>query len=110
VLFELVKRSFDPAGILNPGVKVPVEGQRAIEAVKYDPAIEALPAAARRALDLVARERGYDRLRLALVDAADEAGDDGRRPVPPASAAGPADAGVGAEYEAERPRGAGEPG
>ena len=29
-LFALLKRAFDPDGILNPGVKVPLAGQRAI--------------------------------------------------------------------------------
>ncbi|MGI8497765.1 MAG: FAD-binding oxidoreductase [Gemmatimonadaceae bacterium] len=67
-LFALVKRCFDPKGIFNPGVKVPVEGQLPIEDIKYDPALPPLPAAARSALDLVERERRYDRFRLSLVD------------------------------------------
>ena len=67
-LFREVKRCFDPAGILNPGVKVPLDGQQPLEAVKYDPDLPPLPPAARAALDLVARERGYDRFRLALLD------------------------------------------
>ena len=33
-LFREVKGCFDPAGILNPGVKVPLEGHRPIETVK----------------------------------------------------------------------------
>jgi len=68
VLFELVKRSFDPAGILNPGVKVPVPGESPLGAIKYDPALEPLPAAARAALDRVARDRAYGELRLAMLD------------------------------------------
>jgi hypothetical protein len=48
-------------------VKVPVGDQRAIEDVKYDPALPALPAAARDALGRVERERGYARFRLSLV-------------------------------------------
>src|SRR4051812_8483484 len=35
--FAAVKRAFDPAGILNPGAKVAVEGERAVADVKYDP-------------------------------------------------------------------------
>jgi hypothetical protein len=63
----LVKRAFDPNGILNPGVKIPLPGQKAIDAVKYDPAIDALPADARRALETVERERAYARFRLDLL-------------------------------------------
>jgi FAD/FMN-containing dehydrogenase len=66
-LFGLVKRTFDPAGVFNPGAKLALRGQRAIEAVKYDPALPALPAAARRALDVVERDRAYSRLRLDLL-------------------------------------------
>jgi FAD/FMN-containing dehydrogenase len=69
-LFAATKRAFDPTGILNPGVKVPANGQRALGAIKYDPALPALPAAARRALDHVAATRDYGADRLALVDAA----------------------------------------
>ena len=66
-LFASVKRAFDPTGVFNPGVKVPVEGQRAIEDVKYDPTLPTLPVAARDALDRIERERGYARFRLSLV-------------------------------------------
>ncbi len=65
--FALIKHAFDPEGILNPGVKVPVAGQKAIDAVKYDPSEQALPRAARMALDVVERERAYARLRLDLL-------------------------------------------
>ena len=67
-LFARVKRSFDPTGILNPGVKVPLDGQRAIETVKYDPSLPLLPERAREALDLVEAERAYDQFRLALLE------------------------------------------
>lgn len=67
-LFERVKGSFDPVGVLNPGVIVPVAGQRAIDDVKYDPALPPLPPAARAVLDRVERERAYARSRLALLD------------------------------------------
>jgi FAD/FMN-containing dehydrogenase len=65
--FALVKHAFDPDGILNPGVKVPLAGQRAVAEIKYDPALPPLPAPARRALDRVERERGYARFRLDLL-------------------------------------------
>jgi hypothetical protein len=77
-LFALVKRAFDPAGILNPGVKVPLPGQRPVADVKYDPALPPLPAAARRALDHVADARAYARHRLALLDALPPAADGSR--------------------------------
>jgi FAD/FMN-containing dehydrogenase len=74
-VFAAVKRAFDPAGVLNPGVKVALAGQRPLGDVKYDPALPALPAAARRALDHVAERRDYaaDRLGL-LARFADEGG------------------------------------
>ncbi len=67
--FALVKRCFDPAGILNPGVKVPLPGQIAITDVKYDPALPPLPAAAARGLETVERDRKYGEYRLALLEA-----------------------------------------
>ena len=66
-LFAATKAAFDPEGILNPGVKVPLAGARALEAIKYDPALGPLPAAAREALDLVVREKGWGRHRLGLL-------------------------------------------
>ena len=67
--FALVKRCFDPAGILNPGVKVPLPGQRAVTQVKYDPLLPPLPEAAARALEIVERDRAYGEFRLALLEA-----------------------------------------
>lgn len=67
-IFARVKSSFDPVGVLNPGVIVPLGGQRAIGDVKYDPALPPLPPAARATLDRVERERAYARSRLALLD------------------------------------------
>jgi hypothetical protein len=67
--FALVKRCFDPGGIFNPGVKVP-SGSKPPPLggdVKYDPTIPPLPAAARRALDGVERDRGYAKFRLDLL-------------------------------------------
>ena len=68
--FALVKRAFDPRGVLNPGVKVPLAGQRAVERIKYDPALPAVPPAARAVLDAVERDRAYARFRLEMLDAA----------------------------------------
>ena len=64
-----VKRAADPAGRLNPGVIVPLPGQRALRDIKYDPALPPLPGAARAALDEIARTRSWQRARLELVDA-----------------------------------------
>jgi FAD/FMN-containing dehydrogenase len=66
-LFEMIKRFFDPSGILNPGVKIPVAGQRPIENVKYDSALPSLLSEARAALDRVADERAYSTFRLSLI-------------------------------------------
>jgi FAD/FMN-containing dehydrogenase len=66
-LFAAIKRAFDPDGVLNPGVKVPLPNQRAIDVVKYDPALDALPENAARALAMVEKERAYARFRLDLL-------------------------------------------
>ena len=67
--FGMVKDAFDPLGILNPGVKLPSAGAPALGgAVKYDRALEPLPAAARRALDIVQRDRAWNRSRLELLE------------------------------------------
>jgi FAD/FMN-containing dehydrogenase len=68
--FAAVKRAFDPAGILNPGAKVAIEGERAVVDVKYDPSLPPLPEPARAALTRVEGERAYARSRLALLDEA----------------------------------------
>ncbi|HWJ22005.1 MAG TPA: FAD-linked oxidase C-terminal domain-containing protein, partial [Gemmatimonadaceae bacterium] len=67
-LFARVKAAFDPAGVLNPGVIVPLPGQRATGDIKYDPALPPLPAPARAALARVEGERAYARFRLALLE------------------------------------------
>jgi hypothetical protein len=66
--FAVVKAAFDPLGILNPGVKVPLPNQRPIDDVKYDPALAPLPDAARAVLERVERERAYARSRLELLE------------------------------------------
>ena len=67
-LFARVKRAFDPAGVLNPGVIVPLPGQWSIGEVKYDPALPAPPAAALAVLQRVERDRAYASFRLAMLD------------------------------------------
>lgn len=67
-LFARVKLAFDPLGILNPGVKVPIAGEDPLGSVKYDPSLPALPADARTALDRVVRERAWASFRLGLVE------------------------------------------
>lgn len=74
--FRLVKEALDPAGLLNPGVKVPQPGQRALGSIKYDPAEASPPPHAAAALREVERRRLYARSRLELLDEA--RGDAGR--------------------------------
>jgi hypothetical protein len=66
-LFALVKKAFDPSGILNPGVKVPLSGQKPLGDIKYDPSLAPLPDEARQALDKIADERAYSTFRLSLI-------------------------------------------
>ena len=66
--FSALKRSFDPANIFNPGVKVPLPGQHALSDIKYDPSLPPLPEAARKALDGVVSQRAYNRHRLSLIE------------------------------------------
>ena len=66
----MVKTAFDPDEILNPGVKIPLPGQKPIADVKYDPTLPSLPFEARKALDFIATERAYATSRLSLIDRA----------------------------------------
>ena len=68
--FGDVKSAFDPAGILNPGVKVMVARQSALGEIKYDPGLRPLPTRARAALDRVEQQRAYAQSRLDLLDGA----------------------------------------
>jgi FAD/FMN-containing dehydrogenase len=68
-LFAAVKHSFDPEGLLNPGVKVPRPGDVPLGDLKVDPTLAPLPPAARAALDRVTRERRWDLHRLDLLPA-----------------------------------------
>ena len=54
--------------MLNPGVKVATARERALDVIKYDPALASLPAKAKAALERVERDRGYAKFRLALLD------------------------------------------
>ena len=70
--FAAVKHAFDPDGLLNPGAKIGLPGAHAVDRVKYDPALPALPVDARQALARVERERVYARFRLELLTEADD--------------------------------------
>lgn len=72
--FATVKRAFDPDALLNPGAKVATPNERAVDRVKYDPALPPLPDAARSALDMVERDRAYARPRLDLLAEAESIG------------------------------------
>jgi len=65
--FAAVKTALDPDRRLNPGVKVPLSGERPLGDIKYDPALEPPPAAAKRALARVERDRAYATPRLTLL-------------------------------------------
>ena len=65
--FSALKTAFDPRNILNPGVKVALPGQKALDRIKYDPSLPALPEPARAALDDVVRRRAYSEFRLSLI-------------------------------------------
>jgi FAD/FMN-containing dehydrogenase len=65
--FSQVKAAFDPQNIFNPGVKVPLAGQKPLGDIKYDPSLPPLPEKARAALDDVVKSRAYDRFRLSLI-------------------------------------------
>ena len=67
--FAMIKHAFDPAGILNPGVKVPTAGEVSIHDIKYDPTLPPLPKAAAEALKFVTDDRAYSRFRLDMLNA-----------------------------------------
>ena len=68
--FGEVKRAFDPTGILNPGVKVPVTDETPLGDIKYDPNLASLTKPAQSALETVEGRRAYARSRLDLLDGA----------------------------------------
>jgi len=65
--FGQIKKAFDPQNIFNPGVKVPLTGQKPLGDIKYDPSLPPLPEKARSALDDIVKSRAYDRFRLSLI-------------------------------------------
>lgn len=65
--FADIKRAFDPRNLLNPGVKVALPDQRAVDLVKYDPELPPHSPAVRRALEVVESERAYARFRLSML-------------------------------------------
>jgi hypothetical protein len=60
-------------------VKVSAPGASALGEIKYDPALPPLPADARRALDLVVRDRAWGRNRLELLGEGTRSGERGVR-------------------------------
>lgn len=67
LLYEELKRCFDPAGLLNPGVKI-AHKDDPFASIKYDPTLEPLPERAARALKRLEEERSYDQSRLDLLE------------------------------------------
>ena len=67
-LARRVKHAFDPSGLLNPGVKVPLAGQAPFHDIKYDPMLPPLPDSAARVLQRVERDRAYGEFRLAMLE------------------------------------------
>jgi FAD/FMN-containing dehydrogenase len=68
--FHEVKAAFDPKGIFNPGVKVPVADGVSPGAIKYDPSLARPSAKASAVLERVERERAYARFRLEMLEEA----------------------------------------
>ena len=69
-----VKHAFDPDGLFNPGVKIPLADQRAVGDIKYDPTLPSLPDAAVRVLARVERDRAYAEFRLAMLEQEERSG------------------------------------
>lgn len=68
-LFRLVKEAFDPAGILNPGVKLAAPGHRPLTELKVGDDAEPLPQGIEAGLREIERTAGYAQSRLDLVEA-----------------------------------------
>ncbi|HEY8165925.1 MAG TPA: FAD-linked oxidase C-terminal domain-containing protein, partial [Gemmatimonadaceae bacterium] len=69
-LFSAIKHCFDPAGIFNPGAKVPLGEKVLGDDNKYDPAVAPLPPRVRSLLDRISDERLYASSRLSLLESA----------------------------------------
>jgi len=65
--FANIKAAADPAGVFNPGCKVPTQGALPFDTLRHDPAAPALPAAVQSALQEIERTRRWDRFRLELL-------------------------------------------
>jgi FAD/FMN-containing dehydrogenase len=65
-LFRLVKQSFDPLGILNPGIILPA-GELPITRLKVGPGAVSIPEDVERSLREIERSGGYGRSRLELA-------------------------------------------
>lgn len=84
--FHLVKGALDPAGLLNPGVKVSRPGQHALGTIKYDPGAPPPTPRAAAVLRLVEQRRLYARSRLELLDDVERGfPDPASESIPPAS-------------------------
>jgi FAD/FMN-containing dehydrogenase len=66
-LFRQVKRTFDPAGVFNPGIKVEATREPVAD-LKFGEGAAAIPDDIARALRTIEKEGGYGRPRLELAD------------------------------------------
>lgn len=66
--FANIKAAGDPAGVLNIGCKIALAGDQAIGELRHDPDAPPLEPEARATLDVIERERGWARFRLAAGD------------------------------------------
>ncbi len=67
-LFRLVKDAFDPAGILNPGVKIPAPGHQPFADLKVGADAVLLPPRIEAGLREIERDAGYSLSRLDLTE------------------------------------------
>lgn len=66
--FAHIKDAADPAGVLNPGCKVPLPDARPFDALRHDPDAAPLPTEARQLLDTIEQRRDWSRDRLTALD------------------------------------------
>ena len=66
-LFNLVKKAFDPAGIMNPGVKLPLPNALPFDDLKVGSDAVSLPPSIEAALREIERSAGYSLSRLDLA-------------------------------------------
>jgi len=65
--FAAVKAAADPAGVLNPGCKVPLPGARPCDTLRHDPAAAPLPPGVQPLLEALERRRDWGCDRLAAL-------------------------------------------